>query len=145
MDHGVRLGHDDMCPKPEGPDFDFAAATILATASDGRDFILAAQKSGFAYAIDPDSGKLIWKTRVGRGGSSGGIEFALAASSDSVFVGVNDFDDGHTKYEEAARPGSVRARPENGRVSVESAGLGRDVQGNNALPVRHVLRDYGNP
>jgi polyvinyl alcohol dehydrogenase (cytochrome) len=94
-----------MCPSPEGPDYDFAAATILATASDGQDFVVAAQKSGYVYAINPDTGKLVWKEPVGRGGSSGGIEFGLAARGDSVFVGVNDFDDGKTKYTEAARSG----------------------------------------
>jgi polyvinyl alcohol dehydrogenase (cytochrome) len=104
-DTGCVWGHSDMCPNPEGPDFDFAAATILATASGGRDYIVAADKSGHVYALDPDDGRLVWKVPVGRGGSSGGIEFGLAVRGNAVYVGVNDFDDGKTKYTEAARPG----------------------------------------
>ena len=104
-DTGCVWGHGDMCPSPEGPDFDFAAATVLGTTTDGRDIVVAAQKSGALYGIDPDNGKLIWKAQPGRGGSSGGVEFALAVAGDSVYVGVNDFDDGKTKYAEAARPG----------------------------------------
>ena len=101
---GCIWGPQELCPKPEGPDFDFAAAPILASASDGRDIVIAAQKSGYVFAINPDTGKLIWKNKVGRGGSTGGIEFGLAARGDSVFVGVVDYDDGH-KTPEPRRPG----------------------------------------
>jgi polyvinyl alcohol dehydrogenase (cytochrome) len=50
--------------------------------------------SGYVYGINPDTGQMIWKTKVGRGGTGGGIEFALASANNSVFVGVVDFDDG---------------------------------------------------
>jgi polyvinyl alcohol dehydrogenase (cytochrome) len=101
---GCDWGHRELCPQPEGPDFDFAAAPVLASASDGRDFVIAGQKSGFVYAIDPDTGKLVWKNKVGRGGTTGGIEFGLAAQKDIVFVGVVDFNDGHQRPE-PLRPG----------------------------------------
>ncbi len=101
---GCLWGRRELCPEPEGPDFDFAAAPILATASDGRDIVVAAQKSGFVFAINPDTGQLIWKNKVGRGGTTGGIEFGLAVRGDSVFVGVVDYDDGH-KSPEPLRPG----------------------------------------
>ena len=39
------------CPENEGPDVDYAASTILATAADGRDVVLAGQKSGMMYAM----------------------------------------------------------------------------------------------
>jgi polyvinyl alcohol dehydrogenase (cytochrome) len=101
---GCDWGHRELCPKPEGVDYDFGAAPVLATASDGRDIVVAAQKSGFAYGIDPDTGKLIWKSRVGRGGTTGGIEFGLAVRGDAVYVGVNDYEDGHP-HPGPARPG----------------------------------------
>ncbi len=78
------------CPEDAGPDFDFGASPIVATASDGRDLVLAGQKSGWAYAIDPDDGTLVWKTRVGRGGNNAGIYFGMAVDGDTLFVPVAD-------------------------------------------------------
>ncbi|MBI1179691.1 MAG: PQQ-binding-like beta-propeller repeat protein [Alphaproteobacteria bacterium] len=78
------------CPKDAGPDFDFGASPILATTSDHRDLVLAGQKSGWAYAIDPNNGKLVWKTRVGRGGNNAGIYFGMAVDGDTLFVPVSD-------------------------------------------------------
>jgi polyvinyl alcohol dehydrogenase (cytochrome) len=92
------------CPAENGPDFDFGAGVVLASASNGRDYILAGQKSGMLYAVDPDSGKLVWKTKVGRGGVIAGIHFGLAAVGDAVFVPVSDVPDGRT-YSEPPRPG----------------------------------------
>ena len=93
-----------QCPKEHGPDADFGAAAILATTGEGRDLVIAGQKSGIVYALDPDTGKLIWKTSVGRGGIAGGIEFGMAVRGDSVFVPINDTGDGKIN-EGAARPG----------------------------------------
>ena len=101
---GCLWGQRELCPDPEGPDFDFSAAPVLARASSGEDIVLGAQKSGYVYALNPDTGQLIWKTKAGRGGTSGGIEFALAADNHSVFVGVVDFDDGK-QNPEPLRPG----------------------------------------
>jgi polyvinyl alcohol dehydrogenase (cytochrome) len=101
---GCLWGQRELCPEPEGPDFDFSAGPMLARSDRGEDFVVAGQKSGYVYGINPDTGQLIWKTQVGRGGTSGGVEFGLAASNSSVFVGVVDFDDGK-KTAELQRPG----------------------------------------
>lgn len=92
------------CPAENGPDYDFGAGAVLASASDGRDYVLAGQKSGLLYAVDPDNGRLVWKTRVGRGGVKGGIYFGLAVIGDTVFVPVTDVPDGRA-YSDPARPG----------------------------------------
>lgn len=92
------------CPEENGPDYDFGAGTVLAGASDGRDYVLAGQKSGIMYAVDPDTGKLVWKTKVGRGGVVAGIHFGLAVAGDAVYVPVSDVPDGR-KYDEQPRPG----------------------------------------
>ena len=78
------------CPEDSGPDADFGAAPILAQGSDGRDYLLAGQKSGIAYGFNPDSGALLWQTRVGRGGILGGIHFGIAADSGRLYAPVND-------------------------------------------------------
>jgi polyvinyl alcohol dehydrogenase (cytochrome) len=78
------------CPQGAGPDFDFGAAAILARARDGREFVLAGQKGGVLYSLDPDSGKLAWQKRIGRGGMAGGIYFGLSAVDGYVYVPVAD-------------------------------------------------------
>ncbi len=100
---GCLWGQRELCPEPEGPDFDFAAAPVLARTAAGKEVVVGAQKSGFAYGIDPDNGHLIWSTQVGHGGATGGVEFGLAIRSGAVFVGVVDFDNG--RKVEGLRPG----------------------------------------
>jgi polyvinyl alcohol dehydrogenase (cytochrome) len=92
------------CPAENGPDHDFGAAPVLVHASDGRDYVIAGQKSGVVHAVDPDSGQEIWRNRVGRGGIEGGVLFGIAAFGDVVFVPINDRSAVVT-YAEPARPG----------------------------------------
>jgi len=92
------------CPEGNGPDFDFGAAAILAQASDGREYVLAGQKSGWVYALNPKSGKLVWKTRVGRGGIMAGVYFGMAVKGDLLYVPISDPPDGET-YDIPAQPG----------------------------------------
>jgi polyvinyl alcohol dehydrogenase (cytochrome) len=99
----VLSGHTG-CPDDSGPDYDIGAATILATGSNGRDYLVAGQKSGTVLAVDPDTGTLIWKSKVGRGSLFGGILFGMAVGGDTLFVPVNDVDDGR-KYQEPGHPG----------------------------------------
>ena len=47
-------GRSASCPKEDGPDFDFGASVIIARNSAGKDVLLAGQKSGDVYALDPD-------------------------------------------------------------------------------------------
>ena len=92
------------CPDDAGPDYDFGSAPIMARGADGHDYVLAGQKSGILYAVDPDSGVLKWKQRVGRGGVFGGIHFGIAAANGKVFVPMADMADGK-EYDQPARPG----------------------------------------
>ncbi len=81
------------CPKQHGQDYDFGAPPVLATRSDGREVILAGQKSGMLFAMDPDnSGSVIWQKSLGRGGLLGGIHWGIAASRDAVYAPVSDID-----------------------------------------------------
>src|SRR4051812_20647491 len=45
-------------------DWDLQLSPIY-TKSDGRDILLEAGKMGYVYAVDPATGRLIWKTKVG--------------------------------------------------------------------------------
>jgi polyvinyl alcohol dehydrogenase (cytochrome) len=80
------------CPDTPGSDFDFGfgSSALLATA-EGREFLIAGQKSGLVYALDPDKkGKILWQTRVGKGGVLGGIEWGIASDDKNVYAPVSD-------------------------------------------------------
>ena len=97
------------CPKEDGPDVDFGAATILARDRNGRDLLLAGQKSGDVYALDlSNRGEPVWRNKVGRGGIQGGVHFGMAAHGQRLFVPISDMRDEHVEgkvYTEPARPG----------------------------------------
>ena len=79
------------CPDSRGPDFDFGSSPILVDLSAGKRALIAGQKSAMVYALDPDhEGKLLWQTRVGRGGTLGGIQWGPAADEQKVYVAVSD-------------------------------------------------------
>lgn len=48
------------CPKKPGPDADFSAALILAHGRDGRSMLIAGQKSGDVFGLDPGNGRALW-------------------------------------------------------------------------------------
>lgn len=69
----------ENCPDPIGPDLDFGMAPMLVTRSDGREILVAGQKSGTVWALDPDAGgALLWSTQVGKGSALGGIHWGMA-------------------------------------------------------------------
>jgi polyvinyl alcohol dehydrogenase (cytochrome) len=79
------------CPKKPGPDFDFGASTIFRTLPSGRRILIAGQKSGTVYALDPDNkGEILWQTKVGGGGVLGGVQWGMASDTDRVFAAVSD-------------------------------------------------------
>jgi polyvinyl alcohol dehydrogenase (cytochrome) len=79
------------CPPPNGPDFDFGSSAILVRAPNGKEMLVAGQKSGMVYAFDPDAmGKILWQTRVGNGGLNGGVQWGMASDEQKVYAAVND-------------------------------------------------------
>jgi polyvinyl alcohol dehydrogenase (cytochrome) len=80
------------CPDGPGPDYDFAASVILTTRA-GSDVLLAGQKSGIVHALDPDKqGAILWQTRVGKGGTSGGVQWGMASDGTQVYAATSDMD-----------------------------------------------------
>ncbi len=81
------------CPKPTGPDYDFGSGVnFIRTQVNGKvtDAIGAGQKSGMYWALNPDTGAVIWATLVGPGGDLGGIEFGSATDGQRVYTAIND-------------------------------------------------------
>ncbi|MGC8517793.1 MAG: PQQ-binding-like beta-propeller repeat protein [Steroidobacteraceae bacterium] len=107
------------CPRQDGPDADFGASVILTTLPNGRQILLAGQKSGIVYGLDPNArGRIEWRQRVGRGGVQGGIEFGMTAYGGRVFVPISDMKNGHDgrTYQSPPRPGLYALNAANGRI-----------------------------
>jgi polyvinyl alcohol dehydrogenase (cytochrome) len=79
------------CPETSGPDVDIGASPILRRVKDGRDLLLIGQKSGIVHALDAgQKGKIVWQTRIGKGGALGGIQWGMAADDDNVYAALSD-------------------------------------------------------
>ena len=79
------------CPEKNGPDFDFGSPPMLVRTTAGRDLIVIGQKSGIAWALDPEkNGEVVWEYRAGRGGVLGGIEWGSAADGERAYFAVSD-------------------------------------------------------
>jgi polyvinyl alcohol dehydrogenase (cytochrome) len=86
-------GDKSGCPKNAGPDFDFGSSAILHTLSSGKQLLLAGQKSGVLYILDPDKrGEVVRQVRVGNRSVLGGIEWGSGADSEKVYVAISDLD-----------------------------------------------------
>ena len=78
--------------------FDFATSVVLERLPDGREILVAGQKSGLAFGLDPDAGgKLLWSTRVSRGSDLGGPMYGLAVDGSTAFFPISDTPDHFTQ------------------------------------------------
>ena len=73
----------------DGRDYDFGAGAVLASVN-GKDVVLAGQKSGHAWALDADTGKVLWSDRVGEGTALGGVHWGIAAFDNKLVIPIND-------------------------------------------------------
>jgi polyvinyl alcohol dehydrogenase (cytochrome) len=79
------------CPPDSGPDYDFGSSALLVRLPSGRDILAAGQKSGVVYALDPDQrGKILWQTRVAKGGVNGGVEWGMASDGQQIYAAASD-------------------------------------------------------
>jgi polyvinyl alcohol dehydrogenase (cytochrome) len=73
-----------------GPDFDFGSSPQLISMN-GKDFVVTGNKSSIVYAMNPDTGKMIWQTpKLGIGSPAGGVEWSTATDGKIVFVPLAD-------------------------------------------------------
>jgi polyvinyl alcohol dehydrogenase (cytochrome) len=112
------LPDNPNCPVENGPDVDFGASVIVLRGGKDGDLLLAGQKSGNVYAVDPEQrGKIVWRSKVGRGGIQGGVHFGMATDGERVFVPISDMRDEHDgrKHVEPSRAGIYALDPRTGR------------------------------
>jgi outer membrane protein assembly factor BamB len=111
------------CPTPLGPDVDFGASPILIKMKNGKDMLVAGQKSSEVYGIDPDTkGKVLWKIKLGRGGAGGGVRWGMASEGGLVYVALNDAGPGGS-------PSIRRPRCRHGQDRLEGPDAGGQLRG----------------
>jgi polyvinyl alcohol dehydrogenase (cytochrome) len=77
------------CPSEAGPDHDFGSSPALVTLPGGQRVLLAGQKSGVMFGINPDTGDVLWKTQAGDGGVLGGIEWGFSTDGAVVYASLS--------------------------------------------------------
>ena len=78
------------CPASNGPDVDFGSPPMLVTLPSGDRRLVVGQKSGVVHGLDAANGKVLWSTRIGKGGMLGGIEWGSATDGRIAYVALSD-------------------------------------------------------
>jgi polyvinyl alcohol dehydrogenase (cytochrome) len=100
------------CPDEVGPDYDFGSSPILRTIGGGKQIIIAGQKSGTVWGLDPDQkGKVVWQRKLGVGSVMGGVQWGSGADSEHAYVAISD-----VAARENAQPGISALNPATGET-----------------------------
>jgi polyvinyl alcohol dehydrogenase (cytochrome) len=84
------------CPDEDGPDYDFGSSAILSQLPGGRDILLAGQKSGMIFALDPDKkGDIVWQARIANPaanvGTSVGVQWGMASDGERLYGATSGY------------------------------------------------------
>jgi polyvinyl alcohol dehydrogenase (cytochrome) len=118
----------ENCPYPTGPDYDFSSGVMLAKLPGGRELIIAGQKSGAVWALDPDrKGAVVWRTSLAKApvDARGEIIWGGATDGSSAYFGLTsggfaavDLADGKVRWRQTVDPAAGRLRGHGGAVSL---------------------------
>jgi polyvinyl alcohol dehydrogenase (cytochrome) len=80
---------------PIGPDVGFGQMPMLikhVKLRSGKkgDVVVAGNKDGRLFALDPDTGKKLWETNTDPGGIYGGLQFGIASDEGKIFFGTTN-------------------------------------------------------
>ncbi len=104
------------CPQDSGPDYDFGSSALLVRTPEGKEMLLAGQKSGMVFALDPaDEGKILWQKRVGKGGVNGGVQWGMASDGQKVYAATGDSAEGGRRLARGVCTGQCELRSGRGR------------------------------
>lgn len=79
----------ENCPENGGPDQDFSGGVILTSLPDGHNILVAGQKPGIVWGLDPDKkGAVLWREDVNRGNGNSGIIFGGAADGENAYFNL---------------------------------------------------------
>jgi polyvinyl alcohol dehydrogenase (cytochrome) len=81
------------CPRDPFIDADFGSSPILRSLGSSKRVLVASDKSGVVYGLDPDQqGKILWKQKLASGGVNGGFMWGGASDGQGVvYMGISDF------------------------------------------------------
>jgi polyvinyl alcohol dehydrogenase (cytochrome) len=116
------------CPATNGPDYDFAASSILQTLPGGKQLLVAGHKGGGVVALDPDKkGAVVWRAALSAKPptAKGDIVYGGAADQRSVYWALQetsalaavDLANGKTRWSVPVKPPADRA----GRIGSAAA------------------------
>ena len=91
------VGQDKTnCPRDPFVDVDFGNSGVLRSLGSGRRILVAGDKGGTIYGIDPDQkGAVLWKRKVANGGLNGGLMWGGASDDQgTAYFGISDFTNG---------------------------------------------------
>lgn len=89
-DGQVRWSKQLQPPAAAGSAREFTASPILRPLAAGRQVLLAGQRSGQVYGLDPErSGEVLWQLSGAETKTAGGIESGMAADHRSVYVAIS--------------------------------------------------------
>jgi polyvinyl alcohol dehydrogenase (cytochrome) len=81
------------CPRDPFVDVDFGNSGILRKLGGDKRILVASDKGGVVYGIDPDNaGEVLWKRKIASGGVNGGTMWGGASDERGVaYIGISDF------------------------------------------------------
>ena len=81
------------CPRDPFVDYDLGNSGILRSIGGGKRILIASDKGGNVYGIDPDQeGKIVWHQKVAAGGLNGGFMWGGASDEGGLaYLGISDF------------------------------------------------------
>ena len=81
------------CPRDPFIDSDFGNSGMLRKLPGGKRILVASDKGGTVYGIDPDrAGEIVWKQKIASGGVNGGTMWGGASDERGVgYIGISDF------------------------------------------------------
>jgi polyvinyl alcohol dehydrogenase (cytochrome) len=121
---GCNAAKTENCPENPGPDWDFGASPILKTLGGGRDVILAPNKSGTVFALDPDrKGAVLWRTNLSESKNPRSTNLIWGGSADdqNVYLGLVTGSIAALQLSTGERVWKTRLAPEGSRVSNAAA------------------------
>lgn len=120
-------------------DHDFGGSAVMVRDVDGRDLLLAGQKSGDLWAVNPDDGSVVWNRKVGQGTALGGNHWGTATDGRRVFHAINDPGIGNNRD---LRPGMYAFFVDSGESSWSHAAVA-DCAAGRAERVNQCDRRFG--
>ncbi|KAH7404147.1 hypothetical protein KP509_15G012500 [Ceratopteris richardii] len=88
------------CPDVLGPDYDFGEAPMIIYLDDAHPshsrrngklcIVVAGQKSGFVWALDCDTGSIVWSTAAGPGSALGGAIWGSCSDGKRVYTNIGN-------------------------------------------------------